>query len=182
MTCLTDWYAEGRRLEELATAEAAALGSLGPVTRGPDAVAWAEDVATRCRATDLPLTRATAMRWGAALPAAGLAPAALTSLPTVADALVRAAVATGALVPPVPGVVRLAFAHRGPDETERAWGWGLVPEGTEALILHGSRALDEDDLTSTPEVGAGAVLHVLDLVAFTLRQTRRGPARRRPNR
>ena len=178
MSCLTDSYAEGRRLDEIAVAEAAARGPLGPFTLGPEAASWADDVAERCQTAELPLTTATAMRWGAALPKAGLAPSAPTGLAHVSDALVRAAVALGALVLPEPGVLRLAYAHRAPDEAERAWGWGFVPDGTEALILQASRALEESDLTSSPRVGGQAVLHVLGVVAYSMTDVRRGPARR----
>lgn len=175
MTCLTDWYAEGKRLTEVSAAEHAARPPLGPFVLADDAAAWADDVARRCGTEALPLSAAIAPAWAEGLRTAGLRDA-QERLAYVTDALVTGAALGGALVLPEPGKVRLAYAHRGPDESERAWGWGFKPMSTEALVYHATRALGVDDLDSTPRTGGDAVVHVLQVVAFSLRQVRPGPA------
>lgn len=178
MTCLTDWYAEGKRLTEVSAAEHAARPPLGPFVVADDAAAWADDVARRCGTEALPLSDDTAPAWAEGLRTASLRDA-QPRLAYVADAVVAGAVLGGALRTPEPGKVRLAYAHRAPDESERAWGWGFKPATTEALVYHAARALGADDLDSTPRVGGDAVVHVLQVVAFSLRQVRPGPAARR---
>jgi hypothetical protein len=166
---LRAFYAEGRRQNEVAKAEYARLG--GAFSVSPDALAWAGELA---ESVALPLTRATLAAWQ---PVLGTD----SSLTGLYCMLAETAQRDGILRTPSPGLVSSAFAYRDREtEIETALGYGFWPDGAECLVVHGSHAVEWDELAGGPAVvGPAALVAAVGIMAETLNAGR--PATRQMN-